>query len=144
MEQMRKRNKSGIEEAVRKGYLKTDSEFMKKDVDGGSCCVTALIREGNLIVSNVGDCRAVLSRGGTAEALTSDHKASTESERKRIEKLVSVFCLKKWISHMIRLLNYQLLLTRICDINSAGWVRRLLSWCLEDTRFPGCVKKHRG
>lgn len=92
MEQMRKRNKSGIEEAVRKGYLKTDSEFVKEDVNGGSCCVTALIREGSLIVSNAGDCRAVLCRGGTAEPLTHDHKASMESERERIEKSVSDSC----------------------------------------------------
>ncbi|KAK4784552.1 hypothetical protein SAY86_018920 [Trapa natans] len=87
MEQTRKRIKLGVEEAVKKGYLETDSDFIKEDVSGGSCCVTALIREGDLIVSNVGDCRAVLSRGGTAEALTTDHKASLERERDRIEKL---------------------------------------------------------
>jgi hypothetical protein len=33
----------------------------------GSCCVTALIRKGNLVVSNAGDCHAVKSRGGVAE-----------------------------------------------------------------------------
>ncbi|KAI9109097.1 hypothetical protein K1719_019720 [Acacia pycnantha] len=76
-----------IEEAVKHGYLTTDSEFLKEDVQGGSCCVTALIRDGNLIVSNVGDCRAVVSRGGKAEALTSDHRPSREDERDRIEAL---------------------------------------------------------
>ncbi|VAI06717.1 unnamed protein product [Triticum turgidum subsp. durum] len=40
-----------------------------------------------LTVSNTGDCRAVLSRAGTAEALTSDHRASREDERERIENL---------------------------------------------------------
>ncbi|KAK4768875.1 hypothetical protein SAY86_027025 [Trapa natans] len=88
----RKRRNAGLEEAVRKGYLQTDAEFtMNKeegeDVYGGSCCVTALLgKTGDLIVSNVGDCRAVLCRAGTAEALTSDHKASVAGERERIEK----------------------------------------------------------
>ncbi|KAJ0244878.1 protein phosphatase 2C 25 [Hirschfeldia incana] len=80
------RNESEIEEAVKRGYLATDSEFLKeKDVKGGSCCVTALIKDGNLVVSNAGDCRAVLSVGGLAEALTSDHHPSREDERNRIE-----------------------------------------------------------
>lgn len=74
-----------VEEAVKRGYLNTDSEFMKQDPHGGSCCVTALIRNGNLVVSNAGDCRAVISRGGVAEALTSDHRPSREDERERIE-----------------------------------------------------------
>lgn len=77
-----------IEEAVKRGYLNTDSDFLKEDSRGGSCCVTALIRKGNLVVSNVGDCRAVMSRGGCAEALTSDHRPSREDERDRIENLV--------------------------------------------------------
>ncbi|KAK9048156.1 hypothetical protein SSX86_032881, partial [Deinandra increscens subsp. villosa] len=76
-----------IAEAVREGYLTTDSEFVEEDVNGGACCVTALIRKGNLIVSNAGDCRAVMSRGGVAEALTVDHKPSREDERDRIENM---------------------------------------------------------
>lgn len=79
-----------MEEAVKLGYLTTDSEFLKEDIRGGSCCVTALIRNGNLIISNAGDCRAVICRGGTAEALTSDHRPSREDERDRIEALVSI------------------------------------------------------
>ncbi|KAF4365736.1 hypothetical protein G4B88_009459 [Cannabis sativa] len=74
-----------IEEAVKHGYLNTDSDFLKQDFRGGSCCVTALIRKGNLVVSNAGDCRAVMSRGGAAEALTSDHRPSREDEKERIE-----------------------------------------------------------
>ncbi|KAL3518048.1 hypothetical protein ACH5RR_020637 [Cinchona calisaya] len=76
-----------IEEAVKNGYLRTDSEFLKEDVCGGSCSVTALIRKGNLVVSNAGDCRAVVSREGVAEALTSDHRPSRKDERDRIEAL---------------------------------------------------------
>ncbi|XP_050156878.1 probable protein phosphatase 2C 25 isoform X2 [Malus sylvestris] len=74
-----------IVEAVKDGYLTTDVEFLKEDVAGGACCVTALIQKGNLVVSNAGDCRAVMSRGGVAEALTSDHHPSRIDERERIE-----------------------------------------------------------
>lgn len=80
-----------IEVAVKNGYLATDSEFLKKDVRGGTCCVTALIKNGILVASNAGDCRAVVSRGGAAEALTSDHRPSREDERERIEKLVITY-----------------------------------------------------
>lgn len=83
-----------IVDAVREGYLATDSEFIKEDVNGGSCCVTAFIRKGNLIVSNAGDCRAVMSRAGVAEALTVDHKPSRNDEKDRIENLVrSISCI---------------------------------------------------
>lgn len=74
-----------IMEAVKDGYLATDVEFLQEDVSGGACCVTALIQKGNLVVSNAGDCRAVMSRGGVAEALTSDHHPSRTDERARIE-----------------------------------------------------------
>ncbi|KAL9271112.1 putative protein phosphatase 2C 25 [Drosera capensis] len=87
MDEVMKRGQDGVEEAVRQGYLKTDSDFLKEDSRGGSCCVTALIRDGNLVVSNAGDCRAVLSRGGRAEALTSDHRPSREDEKHRIESM---------------------------------------------------------
>ncbi|CAI0399969.1 unnamed protein product [Linum tenue] len=82
-----------------------DSQFLKQEARGGSCCVTALIRKGNLVVSNAGDCRAVVSRGGVAEALTSDHRPSREDERHRIESTGSLAVsrgigdghLKQWV-----------------------------------------------
>lgn len=88
LEEITRRDESDIEEAVKHGYLKTDSDFLKEDLHGGSCCVTALIRNGNLIVSNAGDCRAVISSRGVAEALTSDHKPSRKDEKDRIETQV--------------------------------------------------------
>lgn len=84
-----RRDDDEIEEAVKHGYLNTDSDFLKEDFRGGSCCVTAVVRNGNLVVSNAGDCRAVLSTGGAAEALTRDHRPSREDEKVRIENLVS-------------------------------------------------------
>jgi len=86
-EEMKKADGGEIEGAVKRGYLKTDEEFLKRDQSGGACCVTAVLRKGGLVVSNAGDCRAVLSRAGKAEALTSDHRASREDEKERIESL---------------------------------------------------------
>ncbi|MCL7028525.1 hypothetical protein MKW94_025888 [Papaver nudicaule] len=85
LSEVTRRGGEEIVEAVKDGYLSTDSEFLKEDLRGGTCCVTALIRKGDLIVSNAGDCRAVMSRGGIAQALTSDHRPSREDEKERIE-----------------------------------------------------------
>ncbi|CAN6330815.1 unnamed protein product [Urochloa humidicola] len=72
--------------AIRAAYLTTDSEFLSQGVRGGACAATAVVKGGDLYVANVGDCRAVLgSRGGAATALTSDHTAGREDERRRIE-----------------------------------------------------------
>ncbi|KAK9734670.1 hypothetical protein RND81_04G156000 [Saponaria officinalis] len=73
------------EAAIKQGYLKTDSDFLEGELQGGSCCITALITKGHLVVSNAGDCRAVMSRGGVAEALTTDHRPSRPDEKDRIE-----------------------------------------------------------
>ncbi|XP_016496513.1 putative protein phosphatase 2C 53 [Nicotiana tabacum] len=81
------RSEDGLEEAVREGYLSTETDFLKLNTNGGSCCVTALIQNGQLIVSNAGDCRAVMSRGGVAEALTVDHRPSRQDEMERIQSL---------------------------------------------------------
>ncbi|XP_057811057.1 probable protein phosphatase 2C 14 [Salvia miltiorrhiza] len=74
------------EAACKAGYLKTDEEFLKQGLDSGACCVTALIDGREMVVSNLGDCRAVLCMGGgSAEALTTDHRPTREEERRRIE-----------------------------------------------------------
>lgn len=80
-----------IERSVRDGYLTTDTEFLKQNHGGGACCVTALVQKSNLVVSNAGDCRAVLSRCGVADVLTSDHRPSRKDEKERIESSVSEF-----------------------------------------------------
>ncbi|KAL8550579.1 hypothetical protein ACS0TY_009127 [Phlomoides rotata] len=73
------------EEACKEGFLKTDEEFLKQGLDSGACCVTALIEGREMVVSNLGDCRAVVCRDGSAEALTTDHRPAREDERRRIE-----------------------------------------------------------
>lgn len=82
-----KEGEGSIEAAVRSGYLAADAEFLQQRVSSGASCVTAIMKDGYLVVANAGDCRAVLSRAGTAEALTSDHRAGREDERQRIESL---------------------------------------------------------
>lgn len=57
-------------------------------LSSGVCCVTALIDGKEMVVSNLGDCRAVLCRNGIAEAITTDHKPEREDERRRIEDKV--------------------------------------------------------
>lgn len=90
MEEVSKTGEDAIDAAIRDAYLTTDMDFLKEDVGGGTCCVTAMIHKGDLFVSNAGDCRAVLSRNGKAEALTNDHHPSREDERDRIEALVNL------------------------------------------------------
>ncbi|KAK3025081.1 hypothetical protein RJ639_044960 [Escallonia herrerae] len=74
------------QDAIREAYLKTDKEFLKLGVSSGACRVTALVEGKELFISNVGDCRAVICRGGWAKALTKDHRATEVDERTRIEK----------------------------------------------------------
>jgi serine/threonine protein phosphatase PrpC len=50
----------------------------------GSTAVVVWITENEIIAANVGDSRAILSRGGRAIPLTRDHKPNDEIERDRI------------------------------------------------------------
>lgn len=51
----------------------------------GSTAVVAIVSPSQLVVANCGDSRAVLSRGGKAIPLSSDHKPEREDELSRIE-----------------------------------------------------------
>ncbi|KAL5571740.1 hypothetical protein UlMin_021337 [Ulmus minor] len=74
-----------LEEAIRGGYLVTDNEFLNQGVSSGACAASVLLKDGELVVANVGDCRVVMSRRGEAHALTNDHRLSRDDERLRIE-----------------------------------------------------------
>lgn len=66
---------------ISKAYEKTDQDILKSSNLGlgGSTAVTAILINGQrLWVANVGDSRAVLSRGGQAIQMTIDHEPSTE------------------------------------------------------------------
>ncbi|XP_073055443.1 probable protein phosphatase 2C 59 isoform X2 [Primulina eburnea] len=66
-----------------------DSEFLKSEKnqnrDAGSTASTAILVGDRLLVANVGDSRAVISRGGKAIAVSRDHKPDQTDERQRIE-----------------------------------------------------------
>ncbi|KAK1377998.1 Protein-serine/threonine phosphatase [Heracleum sosnowskyi] len=51
----------------------------------GSTAVVALVTEDKIIVSNCGDSRAVICRGGVVTPLSNDHKPDRPDELKRIE-----------------------------------------------------------
>ena len=77
------------------GYFTIDKEFLNQSVDddhsvGGACCVTAMIHESDLVVSNAGDCRAVMSRGGVA--WWSNYYLDPSSEMEFLKMVDLVFC----------------------------------------------------
>jgi len=81
-------NPQKIEDLLSKTFEKVDAD-MKPTVPAAGCtAVVALVKELNgerhLCVANVGDARAVLSRGGKAQRLTFEHKATDPAESQRI------------------------------------------------------------
>lgn len=70
------------EGAIRKAYKLTDSKILEKALElgrGGSTAVTAILIDGlKLVVANVGDSRAVISKNGVAKQLSVDHEPSKE------------------------------------------------------------------
>lgn len=75
--------------AIEETFKKTDSEYLEAQTnqgrDPGSTASTAILVGDRLLVANVGDSRAVLSRRGEAVQLSIDHKPDRQDERKRIE-----------------------------------------------------------
>lgn len=84
--------------ALREAFTQTDKEILalaerKKFEQQGSTALVAMLH-GNpklgtalrLVVSNVGDSRAVLCRAGQAVAVSDDHKPDRLDEKKRIER----------------------------------------------------------
>lgn len=68
--------------SITKAYEKTDQAILSQTSDlarGGSTAVTAILINGRrLWIANLGDSRAVLSRGGQAIQMTVDHEPNTE------------------------------------------------------------------
>lgn len=88
----------GIEEvveALKDSFKEVDSEVqsVKKWSYQGSTAVVCYMHddeesgEVTIVSANVGDSRAVLSRGGKAKDLTVDHKPNDKREKARIKKL---------------------------------------------------------
>ncbi|KAK9150193.1 hypothetical protein Syun_008502 [Stephania yunnanensis] len=72
------------EDAIKRAYRMTDNKILEKSVDlgrGGSTAVTAILINGTkLVVANVGDSRAVISKNGVAKQLSIDHDPRTEKQ----------------------------------------------------------------
>lgn len=81
---------SSVEECFIKAYESMDLRLKFDAVYMGATAVTCLIRgesgRKKLYVANAGDARAVLCRGGKAERLTYDHKASDAAEQARVQE----------------------------------------------------------
>ncbi|KAE8798119.1 putative protein phosphatase 2C 62 [Hordeum vulgare] len=78
---------SDTKNAIRKAYLLTDEKILEKAAElgrGGSTAVTAILISSNdsvkLVVANIGDSRAVISKNGKAEQLSVDHEPSMERQ----------------------------------------------------------------
>ncbi|KAK1324899.1 putative protein phosphatase 2C 27 [Acorus calamus] len=79
-----------VEMAIRSAFVRADHAFADAsslDQSSGTTALTALIFGRNLVIANVGDCRAVLGKRGRAIEMSRDHKPNCTSERLRIEKL---------------------------------------------------------
>ncbi|GAA0161693.1 protein phosphatase [Lithospermum erythrorhizon] len=84
------------ETAMRRAYKETDAEILENVVGsrGGSTSVTAIIipEKKQLIVSHIGDSRAVVCRNGEGSAITHDH---TPEKEKDLVESKGGFVLKK-------------------------------------------------
>ncbi|CAJ1975589.1 unnamed protein product [Sphenostylis stenocarpa] len=81
-----------LEKVVKRSFLETDAAFLKSSseepsLSSGTTALTAIIFGRSLLVANVGDCRAVLSRHGRAIEMSKDHRPNCANERTRVESL---------------------------------------------------------
>ncbi|GLE00248.1 hypothetical protein PINS_up008975 [Pythium insidiosum] len=79
-------------EALKKGFLKTDQEYLqianKRNSEDGTTAVVVLTRGDQLYVAHAGDSRAILVHSsGKVTPLTSDHKPNRPDERRRVHEL---------------------------------------------------------
>jgi len=76
-----------VEDSVRKAFLRADLALADDSVinrSSGTTALTALVLGRQLLVANVGDCRAVLCRKGTAVEISKDHRPTYDAERQRV------------------------------------------------------------
>lgn len=76
-----------LEKVVTRSFKQMDSKTcsLQSSLSSGTTALTAMIFGRSLLVANVGDCRAVLSRRGLAVEMSKDHKPACVKERGRIE-----------------------------------------------------------
>jgi len=78
-----------VKASLETAFVDLDDEILAKAVErtiaGGSTANVVLVADDWLYCANLGDARAVLSRGGSAISLSTDHKPNVEAEKQRIE-----------------------------------------------------------
>ena len=76
--------REGCRIAERIWYDKNYKEIVDKS---GSCAIVCLITDTTAFIANIGDSRAIISKGGghVIEQLSKDHKPSELEEQKRIK-----------------------------------------------------------
>ncbi|CAH8337070.1 unnamed protein product [Eruca vesicaria subsp. sativa] len=83
-----------VERSHREAYKVADKAMEDERIVSDSCgttALTALVMGRYLMVANVGDSRAVLSRKGKAVDMSFDHKFTSETERRRVKDLGGYF-----------------------------------------------------
>ncbi|GJS50909.1 probable protein phosphatase 2C 47 [Tanacetum coccineum] len=85
-----------LQECQCKAFLEADQALLAEEecsiIDYyGTTALTVLILGRHLLIANVGDCRAVISRKGVAKQISHDHRPSNLQEKKRVEELGGYF-----------------------------------------------------
>lgn len=79
-----------LDAAIKHACQSMNDEILKRTANaqcnGGSTAVSCLIRDNVAYISNTGDSRAILISKEGVTPLTTDHKATNEAEKKRIEE----------------------------------------------------------
>ncbi|CAK4072930.1 unnamed protein product [Aphanomyces euteiches] len=83
---------SDPKQALTRGFIKTDSDYIKLadryHKDDGTTAIGVLVQGNTIHVANVGDSRAVLiKKNGDAVALSVDHKPNRQDERERVNNM---------------------------------------------------------
>lgn len=93
-------------EALGTALLDVNSSLHECDIDdinSGTTALTVLIKDGKLLIANVGDCRCVVvSKVGEklqAKALTNDQTPHREDERERIKKAGGLVMTSEQVRH---------------------------------------------
>ncbi|XP_072994927.1 probable protein phosphatase 2C 8 [Typha latifolia] len=92
-EEIARREEGEWGEAMAASFSRVDGEVSavmegqeeEDEMTVGSTAVVAVVGRRRIVVANCGDSRAVLSRGGVAVPLTSDHKPERPDEMQRVE-----------------------------------------------------------
>lgn len=94
------------EEALSRAFLQTDKRLISRlesskvveEAESGSTATVLFARPDRLVLAYVGDCRAVLSRNGKAEDLTSDHRPFGR-EKKAFAEIKRIQEAGGWVTH---------------------------------------------